>query len=136
MFQRAMSCQVGSSPRPDEVVSTLQNSFAAMEKLGPPIITPFLQDVLQFWPLLRTLSLAFSQDLTIPIRVIPHVGLTAIIDFMKHFICLAIYTVLSNTVGPALESSSGTLPDSAMRFRVRRTVEAWKYGSGMDYYDH
>lgn len=34
-------------------IGTLSNSFTAMKKLGPEIMNPFLQDVLQFGPLLK-----------------------------------------------------------------------------------
>jgi flavin-dependent dehydrogenase len=53
MFQRAMSVKIGQTPKPGLVVGTLSNSFSAMEKLGPETMNPFLQDVLQFGPLLR-----------------------------------------------------------------------------------
>lgn len=35
------------------VTGTLSNSFSAMKKLGPETMNPFLQDVLQFTPLLK-----------------------------------------------------------------------------------
>ena len=80
MFQRAMSCRVGSSPNPGLIVGTLCNSFSAMKALGPDTMNPFLQDVLQFYPLLRTLLLAAKQDLLTPVKVLPQV-VTLSIDY-------------------------------------------------------
>jgi hypothetical protein len=136
MFQRAMSCKVGTDPKPGVVVDTLRNSFSAMERIGPETLRPFLQDVLQFVPLLRTLSLAFMQDLLTPVKMIPHVGPFAILDFSYHFIAMAVYTVLASTLGPLLVNISGSLPSPEAKFRVRRLAEAWKFGSGIDYEDH
>lgn len=89
MFQRAMSVPVGRNPDKRIVIGitllyelraevvliedifagTLSNSFSAMEKLGDETMRPFLQDVLQFGPLLRTLLLAAVQDPLTPFKV-------------------------------------------------------------------
>ena len=45
-----------------------------MKALGPDTMNPFLQDVLQFFPLLRTLLLAAKQDLLTPVKVLPQVS--------------------------------------------------------------
>ena len=135
MFQRAMSVRVGYQPKPDVIVGTLANSFSAMEKLGDPIMRPFMQDVLQFVPLLRTLTLAAGQDLLTPLKVVPQVGLAAMLDFVVHFCALGLYTLLASTVGPQLSKTAPLLPRKA-GFMVKRMAEGWKFGSGLDYYDH
>ena len=96
---------------------------------------PFLQDVLQFGPLLRTLTLAAGQDLLTPFKVVPQVGLTAMADFFYHFTALAIYTLLANTVADPMKKVAPFLPRK-FQFQVKRLAEGWKFGSGMDYYDH
>ena len=85
MFQRSMSCPVESRPGKGLIVGILSNSFSSMEKLGEPVMKPFLQDVLQFVPLLRTLTLAGAQDLLTPLKIVPHVGLAAMGAFFYHF---------------------------------------------------
>ena len=135
MFQRAMSVKIGDVPKPELIVGTLSNSFSAMEKLGDAVMRPFLQDVLQFVPLLRTLLLAASQDPLTPFKVVPQVGILAITDFLYHFLLLSAYTILASTIGPVLLSVAPVLPH-AVRFKAKRISEGWKFGSGLDYYDH
>lgn len=135
MFQRAMSIKVGDSPNPELIVGTLSNSFTAMEKLGDDVMRPFLQDVLQFRPLLRTLVLAAGQDLLTPFKVVPQVGVLAIADFLYHFLLLGVYTILASIVGPVLLKISPALPNQ-LKFKAKRISESWKFGSGLDYYDH
>ena len=64
------------------------------------------------------------------------VGLVAMGDFIWHFGAMWVYTMLANSLGPLLTSSASSLPSSAWRYSWKRTAEAWKYGSGLDYYDH
>ena len=93
--------------------------------------------MIQFVPLLRTLVLAAKQDPLTPFKIVPHVGLFAILDFLYHMTALGFYTFLSAFVAPiVVDSIVPVLSDPAMIFRVRRQVEAWKFGSGLDYYDH
>jgi lycopene cyclase CruP len=68
MFQLAMSVRVNTKPMSDTViVDTLSNTFRSMSKLGDETLMPFLQDVLMFNPLFRTLLGAAGQDLLTPI---------------------------------------------------------------------
>jgi lycopene cyclase CruP len=102
--------------------------------VGDAIMRPFLQDVLQFVPLLRTLALAAVQDPLTPFKIVPHVGLIAMGDFLFHFTNMAIFTVLANTIAPIMHNDLRVSPE--LKFRLRRLSEQWKFGSGMDYYDH
>jgi 2-polyprenyl-6-methoxyphenol hydroxylase-like FAD-dependent oxidoreductase len=138
MFQRAMSVSIDKpNVRHDQVIGTLVNSFTAMEKLGDVVMRPFLQDVLQFVPLLRTLFLAAVQDPLTPFKVVPHVGLLAMADFFFHFSMLGVYTFLASFAAKPVLSLTNSLPLSAnSKFNWRRKVEAWKFGSGLDYFDH
>lgn len=130
-----MSVRIGHTPSPELIVGTLSNSFSSMEKLGDPVMRPFLQDVLQFVPLLRTLTKAAGQDLLTPFKVVPQVGFFAIFDFLVHFSALGLYTLLASTVGPSLLLVAPVLP-KGLSFKAKRYAEAWKFGSGLDYYDH
>ena len=96
---------------------------------------PFLQDVLQFVPLLQTLTLAAGQDLFTPFKVVPQVGLVAMADFFYHFSALAIYTLLAVIVAEPVKQIATFLPRK-YQFRAKRLAEGWKFGSGLDYYDH
>ena len=138
MFQRSMSCPVGTKPDPGLIVGILSNSFSSMENLGDAVMKPFLQDVLQFVPLLRTLALAGARDLLTPLKIVPHVGLPAMCDFFKHFFNMGVYTLLYNLRGQMLlrRAKELELNNPSEAWRLRRLVEAWKFGSGMDYDDH
>jgi len=138
MFQRAMSVPIGKDPAPDLIVGTLSNSFSAMQKLGDTVSRPFLQDVLQFKGLLATLVKAAGQDLLTPFKIVPHVGVPAMGDFLFHFAGMCCYTVLHHSVGksvvPIIADSPLCGPET--RYQLRRQAEAWKFGAGLDYYDH
>lgn len=138
MFQRAMSVPIGRNPKPDLVVGTLSNSFSSMVKLGDATMRPFLQDVLQFNSLLATLTKAAGQDLMTPFKIVPHVGLFAMSDFILHFFFMGVYTVLHESVGKSMVPAIVKMPfiTPTQQFRLKRAAEAWKFGSGMDYYDH
>jgi hypothetical protein len=113
----------------------LQNSFSAMEKLGDEVMRPFLQDVIQFYPLLRTLVKAAGQDLLTPFKVVPNVGVFALTDFLGHFFLLFWYTFCAENVSPVLRGFVPLVSPST-QFRLKRAMEAWKFGSGLDYEDH
>jgi hypothetical protein len=107
-----------------------------MERLGDETMRPFLQDVLQFGPLLRTLLLAAQQDPLTPFKIIPHVGPKAILDFFFHFVALGFYTALAQYCAQPLLRAADRCDDARTKYQWRRMVEAWKFGSGLDYYDH
>jgi flavin-dependent dehydrogenase len=135
MFQRSMSCPVGSDPSSGLIVGILSNSFSSMEKLGDPVMRPFLQDVLQFIPLLRTLTLAGAQDLLTPLKIVPHVGLAAMGDFFVHFYNMAWYTLCYRWLGKGVQKRAREEPSRVKAWRMRRQVEAWKFGAGLDFDD-
>ena len=137
MFQRAMSVPVGSQPAGDLIVNNLANSFSSMNKLGMKTIKPFLQDVLQFFPLLNTLFNAAQSDPLTPVKIVPHVGIPVMFDFVVNFLSLFWYTLLATYVSPVLRSSYlPNLTSPSARFKIQRAMEAWKFGSGLDYDDH
>ena len=138
MFQRSMSCPVGSSPEKSLIVGILSNSFRSMEKLGDVVMKPFLQDVLQFMPLLRTLALAGAQDILTPLKIVPHVGLRAMGDFFKHFFNMGLYTLLYKlrSRDMLIKAAAIQATDAVEAWRLRRLVDAWKFGSGLDYEEH
>ncbi|CAI9090056.1 OLC1v1024745C1 [Oldenlandia corymbosa var. corymbosa] len=56
LFQRAMSAKKESDISPDFINELLFANFQSMQKLGDPVLRPFLQDVIQFGPLVKTLG--------------------------------------------------------------------------------
>ncbi|RVW38894.1 hypothetical protein CK203_073659 [Vitis vinifera] len=57
LFQRAMSAKQQYDVSPDFISELLYVNFQSMQRLGDPVLRPFLQDVIQFGPLVKTLGL-------------------------------------------------------------------------------
>ena len=139
LFQRAMSAPRGTRPAPDFVNALLSTNFGVMRRLGDPVLRPFLQDVPQFGALTATLaSMMATRPLLIP-RILVHVGPEALLDWLKHYILLGVYSLLWTALGRPLTAAlkpSGLatrlLPPSAA-YTLARWLDAWEYGSGLDY---
>lgn len=134
MMQKAMSVRGKGGPAPDLINRMLSANFKAMEKLGDPVMKPFLQDVIQFGPLMVTLAQQVVGDPTMVPRLLAHVGPEAMLDWMGHAGALGMYTAFDASVGPLVNkmANSDELAPRA-RFQLRRLAEAWRYGSGQDY---
>jgi lycopene cyclase CruP len=99
-----------------------------MDKLGDEVLKPFLQDVVQFSSLSKTLPLVNPQ-LVLP--MIPQVGISPFIDWTGHYLNLALYSglyPLATSLKPVLEK----LPDK-QKYLYHRYLDSWKYGSGGDF---
>ncbi|KNA18587.1 hypothetical protein SOVF_069020 [Spinacia oleracea] len=132
LFQRAMSAKQQSDVSPSFINDLLHANFQSMEKLGDPVLRPFLQDVIQFGPLVKTLGLVMvTKPLIIP-SIFKQVGFPVLIDWSSHFLMLGYYTFLSTFVDPFIRSSINTFPPK-MKFQWKRYLDAWKYGAGLDY---
>lgn len=137
MFQKSMSVPIGSKPDPKLIVSILSNSFSSMESLGDATIRPFLQDVIQFNPLFSTLFNSALQDILTPIKIIPHVGILAILDFVYHMFAMWYFTFLSHNISPFYTKKlNDPMISNEEKFRIRCLINQWKFGSGLDYSDH
>ncbi|XP_072078358.1 uncharacterized protein [Arachis hypogaea] len=101
-------------------------------RLGDPVLRPFLQDVVQFGPLSKTLGLVMLTNPQILPSIFKQVGVPVLLDWSKHFLMLGYYTFLSTFADPVVRPFLNTLP-SKTSFRWRRHLEAWKYGAGLDY---
>ena len=128
-----MSAPRGTSPDPQFVNTLLGTNFGVMQRLGDAVLRPFLQDVPQFGALTATLG---SMMLTNP-RLIPpillHCGPGPLLDWARHFAAIVLYTALWKLVQPVAPAlRDAPLPPRA-RFLLRRTLDAWQYGSGLDY---
>lgn len=131
LFQRSMSVGVGESLEGDRINELLAGVFEVMEELGEPVLKPFLQDVVQFGGLTRTLLKTWMVRPGLVIKVIPQVGVVNLLDWMVHYLNLGVYSALF-PVGRGLEPLVMKLP-SVGQYYCRRWLEGWKYGSGGDY---
>ncbi|NEQ21718.1 MAG: FAD-binding oxidoreductase, partial [Microcoleus sp. SIO2G3] len=131
LFQQAMSVGINQQLSPNQINQLLTGVFQAMEQLGDDVLHPFLQDVVQFSGLSKTLLLTSLTKPGLVLPVIPQVGLTTLLDWIVHYINLGIYSGLS-PLGQLMSGSLKTLPP-VPQYYCRRWLEAWHYGSGGDY---
>ncbi|PPS16245.1 hypothetical protein GOBAR_AA04329 [Gossypium barbadense] len=132
LFQRAMSAKKQSNVPPDFINELLDINFKSMERLGDPVLRPFLQDVIQFGPLAKTLGLVMLTKPQILPSIFKQVDIPVLIDWSRHFFMLGYYTFLSTYMDPVIRSWLNGLP-SKVKYEWKRHLEAWKYGSGLDY---
>jgi lycopene cyclase CruP len=126
-----MSVGINQQLPPNQINQLLTAVFQAMEQLGDDVLRPFLQDVVQFSGLSKTLLFTSLTKPGLVIPVIPQVGLTTLLDWIVHYINLGVYTGLS-LIGQLMSVLSKTLPP-VPQYYCRRWIEAWRYGSGGDY---
>mmetsp|Transcript_11446 Transcript_11446/g.17233 ORF Transcript_11446/g.17233 Transcript_11446/m.17233 type:complete len:673 (-) Transcript_11446:74-2092(-) len=133
MFQKAMSVKIGQGVDSKFVNRLLATNFQIMDDMGKKTIMPFLQDVVRLDGLLGSLSRSFVADPTFMPQIVAHVGLPRLLDWMGHVSMIAMYTGLHNAVTPVLKPLVMDMKDQRKRFQLLRQMEAWEYGSGMDY---
>ncbi|MEB3209953.1 MAG: FAD-binding oxidoreductase [Leptolyngbyaceae bacterium] len=129
LFQRSMSVRLSQTPPPNQINALLSGVFEAMEQLGEPVLKPFLQDVIQFWPLTRALMQTSLRFPLLGLSIIPYVGIWELLEWSRHYISLGIYTglaAIAQAIQPYLFSDK-------QPYTWNRWVDAWIYGSGKDY---
>ena len=126
-----MSVGIDQQQAPNQIIQLLTGVFQAMEQLGDDVLRPFLQDVVQFSGLSKTLLLTSLTKPGLVMPVIPQVGLTTLLDWIVHYINLGVYTGLY-PLGQLMNSRVKTLPPIP-QYYCHRWIEAWRYGSGGDY---
>jgi lycopene cyclase CruP len=131
LFQRAMSVGIEQQLSPNQINQLLTGVFQAMEQLGDDVLRPFLQDVVQFSGLSKTLLVTSLTKPGLVLPVIPQVGLITLLDWLIHYINLGIYTGLYS-LGQLISGSVKTLPPIP-QYYCRRWIESWRYGSGSDH---
>ena len=134
LFQRAMSVPVGKRPDPGFVNALLSANFRSMEALGPEVMKPFLQDVVQFRPLALTLLATMARRPLLLPAILGHLGPGPLADWVVHFAALGLYTLAHAFLSPVLSSPAlqSRLPPR-MRYALRRQLDAWRFGCGADY---
>ncbi|XP_022135885.1 uncharacterized protein LOC111007725 [Momordica charantia] len=132
LFQRAMSAKQQSNISPYFINELLHVNFQSMQRLGDPVLRPFLQDVVQFLPLTQTLALVMLTKPQLLPTIFKQVGIPVLLDWSGHFGMLGYYTFLSTFIDPIIRLFLSSLAPK-MNFEWKRRLEAWKYGAGLDY---
>jgi len=131
LFQKSMSVGVGRDVEGDRINSLLAAVFRDMERLGEPVLKPFLQDVIQFPALAQTLFLTGIFHAGTVFKVVPQVGLGNLVDWTVHYFNLASYSLLY-PLGKTLDPLAKNL-SPRQKYYLHRWIDAWCYGSGGDY---
>ena len=132
LFQKAMSVGINQKINSNQINQLLSVVFKRMEKLGESVLKPFLQDIVQFSALTKSLLTVGIIHPKLVIQIFPQVGLGALVHWMIHYINLGVYSVLFK-LSSVLEPWLNKLPDIP-KYYWHRWVDAWKYGSGGDYH--
>ena len=129
LFQKSMSVGVNQSIAPNKINEVLSTIFADMESLGDDVLRPFLQDVVQFPALARTMLRTSTKHPALVASILPQVGVGSVAGWMRHFVSLGGYSALNK-----MESSVDTRKKSdKAQYYADRWREALMYGSGGDY---
>lgn len=129
LFQQSMTVPLDRSLPPERINELLGRIFAVMESLGPQTLRPFLQDVVQFQPLAKTLLMTTLLHPVLVAKLLPQLGLQPLLQWLPQFLQLSLYRSLAI----AGEPTDWLKVCDRDRFRQRRRQEAWFYGSGCDY---
>ena len=130
MFQRAMSVGINQQLDPNRINNLLAAVFRSMQDLGDDVLRPFLQDVVRFPALSRTL---FQTSITNPqavIPVVPHVGVATLLDWLINYLNLGAYSSLYPLSQLFLSSIEQLSPQQ--KYYYQQWFQAWKYGAGKD----
>lgn len=130
LFQKSMSVGINQKLPPNKINEVLSTIFDDMAALGDEVLKPFLQDVVQFPALAKTMLRTSTRHPALVASILPQVGVGAIADWMRHFITLGGYSAFN-----AAESSvDRPIASSAEKqYKTNRRMDALKYGSGGDY---
>lgn len=129
LFQKAMSVGVEQKIESDRINYLLSTVFQSMSKLGDPVLKPFLQDVVQFPALSKTmLSMALADPILVA-QIVQQVGVVALLDWLKHYLNLGAYSLLHQISKPSF--AQNLLPEQ--QYTWHRWCDRWQYGSGKDY---
>jgi hypothetical protein len=133
MFQKAMSVRPGQKVDPKFVNRLLATNFKVMDDMGIDTIKPFLQDVIRIDGLVSSLAGSFKADPLFMPQIVNHVGIPTLVEWLGHVLNMGVYCACDAFVSPAIRPIVDRLEDKKLRFRMRRLMEAWKFGSGSDY---
>ncbi len=130
MFQRAMSVGINQNTDPDRINNLLAAVFRSMQTLGDDVLRPFLQDVVQFPALSRTLLQTSITNPLAVIPIVPHVGAMTLLDWSLNYLNLGTYSGLYE-IGRLCLPLIDRLP-LPQKYYYQQYFQAWKYGAGKD----
>jgi lycopene cyclase CruP len=131
LFQRSMGVAVDQQIPEQQINTLLGTIFTAMVDLGEDTLKPFLQDVVQFPALAKTLVATGIKHPGLVAKIIPQVGLPTLLAWLTDYGRLGLYSAMA----PLIENLAGrslSLPPQA-RYYSHRWRDALRYGSGRDY---
>jgi len=131
LFQQAMSVGINQKIPQDQINQLLTAVFQEMQKLGTPVLKPFLQDIVQFGALTQTLTRTSVFHPNLVLQIIPQVGLSNLLGWMRHYSNLGLYTNLLKLISP-WEPLVKNL-NREQQYYFHRWIDALKYGSGLDF---
>lgn len=117
----------------------LAGNMRTMERLGPEVLRPFLQDVVQAGGLVRTLGGMVAEDPVFALRLAPYLGVGEILLFARHFVALCFFAGAARAAEAAGlyeyddDGDAGSAGKLVRSFRVQRKLEQLRWGSGRDY---
>ena len=129
LFQKSMSVGVNQKLAPNKINEVLSTIFADMESLGDDVLRPFLQDVVQFPALAKTMLRTSVRHPALVASILPQVGVGSVASWMRHFVSLGGYSAL-NTMQSTVDTRKTS---DKKQYYADRWREALKYGSGADY---
>lgn len=131
LFQESMRVGVEQSLPPDRINQVLGNIFKDMAALGDETLKPFLQDVVQFPALAKTLLATSVNHPALVAKILPQVGVGAIARWLPHYSALAGYSAAY----PLIKAMVPWLKDlpKVQQYRYHRLIDALRYGAGSDY---
>ncbi|NJM96171.1 MAG: FAD-binding oxidoreductase [Phormidesmis sp. RL_2_1] len=129
LFQKSMSVGINQTLAPNKINDVLSTIFADMAALGDDVLRPFLQDVVQFPALAKTMLRTALRHPALVASILPQVGMSAVVSWLGHFVSLGRYSLLHT-----MESTVDTRKTSDQeQYYADRRRDALKYGSGSDY---
>lgn len=136
MLQRAMSIPADATAYDRDFINRLlAGNFAVMEEAGDATLRPFLQDVIQAAPLAKTLAAQMAADPLFVPAIIGRVGLGPLVDWLVHFGGLVGYTAAYRLAERLNMQEWASAVPGKHGFVLRRALERWQYGAGLDYKD-
>lgn len=127
LFQKTMSVAMDKQASPQQINNLMSGVFKVMDDLGDDVLKPFLQDVVQFSGLSKTLPLV-NPLLVLPL--LPQVGLPTFLDWFRHYVNLGFYSGLY-----PLAKSLAMWEDKMtveQKYYYHRSLEKWCWGAGLE----
>jgi len=130
LFQKTMSVAINQKVNPQQINNLMSGVFEVMDRLGDDVLKPFLQDVIQFNGLTKTLPLV-NPKLVIPL--LPKIGILSLLDWSFHYFNLGLYTGLSELekVNFLTNILTQNLSNKQLYY-YHRLIDQWKYGAGKE----